>query len=42
LEIFSAPGAGKNTQCDHLISKYKFVHFSAGDLLRAEVIFQLN
>jgi adenylate kinase family enzyme len=30
------PGVGKGTQCDLLIKKYKFVHFSAGDLLRAK------
>jgi hypothetical protein len=31
---YSPPGAGKNTQCDLLIQKYNFVHFSCGDLLR--------
>ena len=31
---FSPPGAGKNTQCDLLIQKYNFVHFSCGDILR--------
>lgn len=36
--LFSAPGAGKNTQCDLLVEKFKFVHFGAGDLLREEVI----
>ena len=34
--IVGPPGVGKNTQCDKLIEKYKFVHFGAGDLLRAE------
>ena len=30
------PGCGKNTQCDLIKEKYKFSHFSCGDLLRAE------
>lgn len=30
------PGAGKGTQCARLVADYKFVHLSAGDLLRAE------
>ena len=34
--IVGPPGVGKNTQCDKLIEKYKFIHFGAGDLLRAE------
>ena len=34
--IVGPPGVGKNTQCDKLVEKYKFVHFGAGDLLRAE------
>ena len=31
------PGAGKNTQCDKLVEKYNFIHFSTGDLLREEI-----
>ena len=31
------PGVGKNTQCDKLVEKYKFIHFSTGDLLREEI-----
>ncbi len=34
--IVGPPGVGKNTQCDKLIEKYKFIHLGAGDLLRAE------
>ena len=31
------PGSGKGTQCERIVSQYGLVHFSAGDLLRAEV-----
>lgn len=34
--VLGGPGAGKGTQCAKLVSDYKFVHLSAGDLLRAE------
>ena len=34
--IVGPPGVGKNTQCDKWVEKYKFIHFGAGDLLRAE------
>lgn len=34
--INRAPGVGKNTQCDFVVEKYKFIHFGAGDLLREE------
>lgn len=34
--VLGGPGAGKGTQCDKLVKEYKFVHLSAGDLLRAE------
>lgn len=34
--VLGGPGAGKGTQCDRLVKDYKFVHLSAGDLLRAE------
>lgn len=31
------PGSGKGTQCEKIVEKYNFSHFSTGDLLRAEV-----
>lgn len=34
--VLGGPGAGKGTQCAKLVNDYKFVHLSAGDLLRAE------
>ncbi|XP_070564354.1 UMP-CMP kinase-like [Ptychodera flava] len=34
--VLGAPGAGKGTQCEKIVEKYKYVHLSAGDLLRAE------
>ncbi|KAG2388441.1 hypothetical protein C9374_000605 [Naegleria lovaniensis] len=34
--VLGGPGSGKGTQCARLVEKYKFAHFSAGDLLRAE------
>ena len=35
--VIGPPGVGKNTQCDKLVEKYNFIHFSTGDLLRAEI-----
>ncbi|XP_037913187.1 adenylate kinase isoenzyme 1 isoform X2 [Hermetia illucens] len=35
--ILGGPGCGKGTQCDKIVKKYNFKHFSTGDLLRAEV-----
>ena len=37
IVIFGAPGSGKGTQSDLLISKYGFKHISTGDVLRAEI-----
>jgi adenylate kinase family enzyme len=37
IDVNRAPGSGKNTICDRMVDKYKFVHFSAGELLRTEV-----
>lgn len=34
--VLGGPGAGKGTQCEHLVKEYGFVHLSAGDLLREE------
>ena len=35
--VIGPPGVGKNTQCYKLLEKYNFIHFSTGDLLRAEI-----
>ena len=35
--VIGPPGVGKNTQCYKLVEKYNFIHFSTGDLLRAEI-----
>lgn len=34
--VLGGPGAGKGTQCEKIVSEFGYVHFSAGDLLRAE------
>lgn len=34
--VLGGPGAGKGTQCSNIVSRFGFVHLSAGDLLRAE------
>ena len=35
--IFGPPGAGKGTQSEGIIEKYKLAHIPTGDLLRAEI-----
>lgn len=35
--VLGGPGSGKGTQCKRLTEHFGFVHFSAGDLLRAFV-----
>merc|ERR1719495_24199 len=35
--VVGGPGSGKGTQCEKIVEKYGFTHFSSGDLLRAEV-----
>lgn len=35
--VLGGPGSGKGTQCSFLVERFGFDHFSAGDLLRAEV-----
>ncbi len=37
LVLFGPPGAGKGTQSQQLIDKYKLVHLSTGDILRNEI-----
>ncbi len=37
IVIFGAPGSGKGTQSDLLVSKYNFKHISTGDVLRSEI-----
>ena len=34
--MLGGPGSGKGTQCDKLVSDYRFKHISTGDLLREE------
>merc|ERR1712136_117448 len=35
--VVGGPGSGKGTQCEKIVKKYGYSHFSSGDLLRAEV-----
>eukprot|EP01097_Dermamoeba_algensis_P010716 TRINITY_DN79_c0_g1_i1.p1 TRINITY_DN79_c0_g1~~TRINITY_DN79_c0_g1_i1.p1 ORF type:complete len:124 (-),score=20.57 TRINITY_DN79_c0_g1_i1:375-746(-) len=37
IVLFGAPGSGKGTQSDRLVTKYGFIHLSTGDILRHEV-----
>lgn len=37
LVLFGPPGAGKGTQSENLIAKYRLVHLSTGDLLRSQI-----
>jgi adenylate kinase len=37
IVLFGPPGAGKGTQSDKIIEIYRLVHFSTGDILRAEI-----
>jgi adenylate kinase len=37
LVLFGPPGAGKGTQSEKLINKYKLIHLSTGDILRSEI-----
>ena len=37
IVLFGPPGAGKGTQSERLIEKYKLIHLSTGDILRGEI-----
>lgn len=32
------PGSGKGTMCARIVEEFKFIHLSAGDLLRQEIL----
>ena len=36
IVLLGAPGAGKGTQCKSLVSRYRLLHLSSGDILRQE------
>lgn len=36
IVLLGAPGAGKGTQCQGLVDRYKLLHLSSGDILRQE------
>jgi adenylate kinase len=37
IVLFGPPGAGKGTQSENLINKYKLVHLSTGDIFRSNI-----
>lgn len=37
IVMFGAPGSGKGTQSDLIAARYSLMHFSTGDMLRAEI-----
>jgi adenylate kinase len=40
LVLFGPPGSGKGTQAENIVTKYKLIHLSTGDMLRAEIAAQ--
>jgi len=40
IVLFGPPGSGKGTQAENIIKKYKLMHLSTGDMLRAEIAAQ--
>ncbi len=36
IVLLGAPGAGKGTQCKHIVAGYGLLHLSSGDILRRE------
>ena len=36
IVLLGAPGAGKGTQCKHIVARYGLLHLSSGDILRRE------
>lgn len=37
IVLFGPPGAGKGTQSQYIVEKFKLIHLSTGDLLRSEI-----
>ena len=37
IVLFGPPGSGKGTQSEKIIERYRLMHFSTGDMLRAEL-----
>jgi len=36
IVLLGAPGAGKGTQCKHIVARYGLLHLSSGDILRRQ------
>ena len=37
IALFGPPGAGKGTQSEQIIKKYRLFYISTGDILRKEI-----
>lgn len=42
IVIFGPPGAGKGTQAEKLVEKYRLIHLSTGDIFRANIKGETN